>query len=60
MDKSDVQIQATGLIDGSIEYYSMCMQISQILRNLEVYEKDPTVKLLILKVKKNCIKKHFI
>ena len=60
MDKSDVQIQATGLIDGSIEYYSMCMQISQILRNLEVYEKDPTVKILILKVKKNCIKKHFI
>ena len=60
MDKSDVQIQATGLIDGSIEYYSMCMQISQILRNLEIYEKDPTVKLLILKVKKNCIKKHFI
>ena len=44
-------IKIIQLIDGSIKYYFF-VQITQILRKLEVYENDPTVKLLILKVKK--------
>ena len=38
---------------------SFYVQISQISRNLEVYESDHLVKILILKVKENYIKKTF-